>query len=302
MEYSRKIGEWAINLISDKMRKVEFTTEFLKGLTFDQLEDIVIQYRDRCQDKDRYFHYEQNDSWNLREMQPGMVMDFVVRNNDELSFNNYNYHVDNDVAMVCLRTDYSFAVPVGNKGVPLPNMSQVFETSRRIVNCEPAKDGNGMGHLRSSLLIGAHQIRSHAPGGKTSRTFKYHKDGWGKGELKHQTLERIAICQRIDEPVPVLRTDGKGKILKGYSDSTVSWEVGRGFNDHDVSSNSSLGCITTPRVNGTDDRYMHNFRPYLIKAKVKSRAALCLIGCDALMEICDKLHIDYTATCKVFEI
>ena len=285
------------------MKKVFFTTAFLKSLTFSQCEDVVEVYRDLCIQKDRYYHYQDNLAWNLRDVEKGQVMDLVIRNNDELSFNNMKYQVDNDVALAMLRrSDFDFVKPVGGMAVPVPTMDAIFETKSRIVNCEPAKDGNGMGHLRSSLLIGAHQIRSHAPGGNTSRQFIYHQDGWGKGKLTYKTLERTAIWQRIDEPVPVLRTDGKGNILSGYFADKTSWEVGRGFNDHDVYSNSSLGCITTLRSDGNDDRYFWNFRSLLTKATVKSRAILCLIGCDTMMKICDELTIDYSETCQIVNI
>lgn len=278
------------------MTKYEFTTHFLRSLSYFQLEKIVDEYRKICIEKDRYYHYQGKKDWSINDIEPGQVFSLVVRNNDELSFNNNNYQVDNDVSISYLKNEKRYN-PLLRYIAPFyrPSIDKMFSNIKTmIVNCEPAKYGNGMGHLRSSLLIGSHHIRSHAPGGNTRRQFIYHDRGWGQGLKVTRTLERTAICQRFDEPVPVLRTDGRGNILNGYSRDKTSWEVGRGFNFHDVSGNSSLGCITIPRVNGTDDRYMWNFRPILEKAKIKGRCILMLIGCDTLAEICIKMNMDLT--------
>ena len=280
------------------MKKVNFNADFLHSLSFSQLEDIVNYYKAICKEKDRYFHYQGKDDWDLRNMEQGMILGFVVRNNDEISFNNHNYHVDNDVAMAMVRNKFDFQEPTDNKAIPIPGIDDVFFRKSFKVNCEPVTDKMGRGHLRSCMLIGSHEKRAH---NYQHRNFEYHENGPGNGKLITEYLSRTAICQRGDGPTPILRTDGKGKIMPGYKANETSWEKGRGFNFHDVYSNSSLGCITVPQVNKTDDRYMWYYKPVLDKASIRDYAALILISCDTLMEICDDLKIDYS-NCEVTTI
>lgn len=251
-----------------------YTKQFFEDISISDLKSIINKFNDYCISTDRYRNYQGNNtSWNLELLESGAVVDIVIRNNAESRFNNFNDN--NDVAMI-LRKREDSELPDDEKG------TDVFEYKVRIINCDPAREKDRIGHWRESMCIGQHEIRPHR---WQSRIYIYHEDGIGVGKVINKELQRTAICQRGDGYVPVLRTDTNGHIVDGYSQDKMSWEMGKGFNDHDVTGNSSLGCLTTPRENGYDDLYIHQFRSVLSKATVKDRANVILINSTTLDKI-----------------